>query len=243
VPAAMSELRAVTFDFWNTLVSENAGGDTRLAAWLGSLTSHGHRVEQATLERTMTDLWGWFNARWEGNEVVGPEELAGQTLAFLDVEPAPALLEEMVASLHDGHDPETMQVSPGIGDALEGLRSAGLRVGIICDVGFTPSTTLRRYLDHHGLLGHFDGWSFSDEVGCYKPDRRIFAHAAGSLDLPDDTAFAHVGDLRRTDIAGARGAGWTSVRYAGWYDDQSDLPDADVTISDHADLTAALGID
>jgi len=239
----MSAIRAVTFDFWNTLVSETGGSDTRLASWLGSLETHGHQVEQPVLERAMTDLWGWFTARWEGNEVVAPDELARQTLAFLEVEPAPALLEEMIASLHDGHDPDTMQVSPGIGDTLERLRSAGVRVGIICDVGFTPATTLRRYLDHHGLLEHFDAWSFSDEVGCYKPDLRMFRHAAGSLGLPGDSGFAHVGDLRRTDIAGARGAGWTSVRYSGWYDDRTELPDADEVIADHADLVTVLGID
>lgn len=238
----MSSIRAVTFDFWNTLVSETGGSDTRLAAWMGTLESHGHAVEQPALERAMTDLWGWFNARWEGNDVVGPDEAARQTLAFLEVEPAPALLAEMVESLHAGHDPSTMQVSPGVGEALERLRSAGVRVGIICDVGFTPSTTLRHYLDHHGLLGYFDGWSFSDEVGCYKPDPRIFAHAAASLDLADGAGFVHVGDLRRTDIAGARGAGWTSVRYSGWYDDQTELPDADLVVADHADLTEALGL-
>lgn len=235
-------IRAVTFDFWNTMISENAGGDARLGRWLGALDAHGHRVEQVVLERAMTDLWTWFNGRWEGNEVVRPDELALQTLVLLDVEPAPELIEEMVSSLHDGHDPSIMQASPGIGDALEALRSAGVRVGIICDVGFTPGATLRRYLEHHGLIGHFDGWSFSDEVGCYKPDPMIFSHAASTIGLDPMDGFAHVGDLRRTDVAGARRAGWTSVRYAGLYDDRSEHPEADIVVTSHADLPAALGL-
>lgn len=240
---AGSGLRAVTFDFWNTMIAEGHGGDARLSRWLAALDAHGHAVAQDELERAMTDLWSWFNGRWEGNEVVGPEELAHQTLRIVEVDPTEALVAEMVEVLHEGHDPGIMVTSEGIGDALERLRSADVRLGIICDVGFTPSGALRRYLDHHGLLAYFDGWSFSDEVGCYKPDARIFAHAADSLALEPPSGFAHVGDLRRTDIAGARSAGWTSVRYTGWYDDTSDLPEADVVVSSHHDLPAALGLD
>jgi len=104
------------------------------------------------------------------------------------------------------------------------------------------ATALRRYLDHHGLLQHFDGWSFSDEVGCYKPDPRIFAHARDSLGVDASVPMAHVGDLRRTDVAGARRSGWRSVRYRGFYDDDSELAEADVVIAAHSELVGALGI-
>lgn len=235
-------VKAVTFDFWNTLVSQGPGGDERVERWLATLGSNGHSVSQVQLERAMGDLWAWFNARWEGNEVVGPAELARRTLALIDVEVTTPLLDEMVAVLHEGHDPRIMQTSEGIGETLDRLRSSGVRIGIICDVGFTPGATLRTYLAHHGLLEYFDGWSFSDEVGCYKPDLKIFRHAAAEISVDDPSSTAHVGDLRRTDIAGARGAGWTSVRYAGLFDDTSDMPDADVVVTSHADLPAALGL-
>ncbi len=234
--------RAVTFDFWNTLVAEGSSADHRTDRWATALTRAGHGVGPEVMERSMTDLWSWFNGRWEGNEVVTPEDSVAQALALMEVSPSPGLVAEMVEALHAGYDPAEVQTAAGIGDALEALRSAGLRVGIICDVGLTPSTTLRGYLDHHGLLAHFDAWSFSDDVGCYKPDPRIFAHAAENLGVDDPGATAHVGDLRRTDIAGARAAGWTSVRYSGFYDDTSALAEADVVVADHRELTASLGV-
>jgi putative hydrolase of the HAD superfamily len=235
---------AVTFDFWNTLVAE--GGETRYNdradRWVGALRAAGHDMPQEVVERAMTDLWAWFNARWEDNEVVTPPMLVTRLLELVAAPHDPALAEALEATLHAGADPRLTLTAPGIGDTLEALRARGMRVGIICDVGMTPSTALRRYLDHHGLLQHFDGWSFSDEVGCYKPDRRIFDHARESLGVAPSIAMAHVGDLRRTDVAGARGAGWRSVRYTGFYDDESELEDADFVISSHSALLGVLGI-
>jgi FMN phosphatase YigB (HAD superfamily) len=239
----VSQIRAVTFDFWNTLVAEGVSADHRTDRWASALERAGHPVAPEVLERSMTDLWSWFSGRWEGNEVVTPDDAVAQALALMDVPPSSELSAEMVSALHDGYDPGQVRTAVGIGDTLEALRRAGVRVGIICDVGLTPSATLRRYLDHHGLLEHFDAWSFSDDVGCYKPDRRIFAHAADSLSVAEPAATAHVGDLRRTDVAGARGAGWTSVRYTGFFDDTSSLAEADVVVSDHGELAASLGID
>ncbi|MEZ5258385.1 MAG: HAD-IA family hydrolase [Ilumatobacteraceae bacterium] len=96
---------------------------------------------------------------------------------------------------------------------------AGVRLGIICDVGFTPSPVLRTMLERHGVLGYFDAWSFSDEVGWYKPAAQIFAHAMASLGVEAQES-AHVGDLRRTDVAGALASGMTvMVRYHGVHDD------------------------
>jgi putative hydrolase of the HAD superfamily len=97
-------------------------------------------------------------------------------------------------------------------------------------------------LEKHGLLDWFDHWSFSDEVGVYKPDRRIFDHALAGLGGIDPAEAAHIGDLRRTDIAGAKALGITAVRYTGVYDDPhvDGLPEADLVVADHAELPAAL---
>ena len=236
--AIAGPVRAITFDFWNTLIAEGSGSDHREELWTKALVSAGHQVDKTVMERAMTDLWAWFSQEWEGNRVVTPDDAVDHALQLLAVEPTTALREEMVDTLHTGYDPTLMTTAVGLGDALESLRSAGLRVGIICDVGLTPSTTLRRYLDHHGLLQHFDAWSFSDEIGCYKPDPRIFDHARDVLEVTG--AMAHVGDLRRTDVAGAHSAGWLALRYAGFFDDQSDLPEADHVVTAHADLEGLL---
>ncbi|MDQ1569191.1 MAG: putative hydrolase of the superfamily, partial [Actinomycetota bacterium] len=127
--------------------------------------------------------------------------------------------------------------------ALAALKEAGIRIGIICDVGMTPSTILREHLEKHGLLEWFDHWSFSDEVGVYKPDRRIFDHALAGLGGVEPAATAHIGDLRRTDVAGAQALGMRAVRITSVFEDEPDQgPSGDVVISSYKELLPALGL-
>lgn len=234
-------IRAITFDFWNTLIAEGAFSDHRVERWHDVMLESGHDVSEARLHEVTGELWVWFTREWEANRPVTPTQAAAETVELLGLTSDDGLISRLVEVTEEGYDPSHMRVADGVGDALEELKSAGLQVGIICDVGLTPSRRLRSYLDHHGLLRHFDHWSFSDEVGCYKPDGRIFAHAAGGLGM-SDARIAHIGDLRRTDVAGARDAGWLALRYTGFFDDTSEHhAEADVVISHHAELLEALG--
>ena len=52
-----------------------------------------------------------------------------------------------------------------------------------------------------------------------------------------------MGDLRRTDVAGARALGMRSVRIRARHDDTSELPDADHVVDSHAELAALLGVE
>lgn len=227
---------AITFDFWNTLIADSGSSDHRSERWANAFRDHGHDIDHEHLEKGLQRMWEWFVQRWEGNVIVTPEHAVDVALETFGVPADDPLRDTMVQTLHDGWPPDELAVADGIGDALERIRSAGIKVGIICDVGLTPSRTLRSYLDHHGLLEMFDHWSFSDEVGVYKPDGRIFVHAMEGLGISEPERMAHVGDLRRTDVAGARSSGWRSFRYTGFADDPSDLPEADAVVSHHAEL-------
>src|SRR5262249_29692630 len=78
---------------------------------------------------------------------------------------------------------------------------------------------------------------FSDEVGHYKPSPQIFEAALSSLEATPGAAM-HVGDLRRTDIAGAAALGMRTVRYRALHDDPGldGEVEADVLLDDHRDL-------
>lgn len=153
----------------------------------------------------------------------------------------------MHAELRDAFaaTPEHLEIPlvPGVRDVLEALDAAGIALGIICDVGFTPSIVLRANLERHGVLRHFSHWSFSDEVGTYKPDRRIFDHALSGLASEPGHAW-HLGDLRRTDIAGAKAAGMRAARIAVIHDDtdEENGPSGDVVVTEYAQLLPALGL-
>jgi putative hydrolase of the HAD superfamily len=232
---------AVTFDFWNTLVSE-LGGESMSArrdAWFHRFAALGLEVEAERIESSFAMAWSDYQVAWESNEQYTPERAGRRALAHLDLPLGPEMVDELVDIFVMATDDMQPDLCPGVAGVLAELAERAVRIGIICDVGFTPSPILRDWLESHGVLKFFSGWSFSDEVGWFKPAPQIFAHALAYLDTPAGRV-AHVGDLRRTDVAGARAAGLISVRYRGVYDNVSELPDADIVIDHHADLVASL---
>jgi putative hydrolase of the HAD superfamily len=235
---------AVTFDFWNTLLHEAPGHirDRRLDAWLGILEDAGFACERERLDAVFESSWQRYVERWHANEQFQAVEAAEGILEELGFAPPP----DVRAALDDafeaaGRDAD-LEPAPGIAACLPALRAAGLRIGIVCDVGMTSSRHLRAHLDGLGLLGWFDHWSFSDEVGAYKPSPVIFRHALDGLGVDDPARVAHVGDLRRTDIAGAQALGMTAIRYTGVFDDPTDGPEGDHVVADHGALPALLGV-
>jgi len=105
-------------------------------------------------------------------------------------------------------------VAPGLETCLRAMRTSGVPLGIVCDVGLTSSPTLRARLERLGILDAFDAWSFSDETGVFKPAPAAFLAALDPLGV-DPRDAAHIGDNERTDIAGANALGMVSVRYQG----------------------------
>jgi FMN phosphatase YigB (HAD superfamily) len=240
----MSGIEAVTFDFWNTLVVDGggAGRDHRLDVWMGVLEDAGFAVERGALDAAMATSWTTFTAAWEANRQYTHIEAAVEILEQLGYDVPPDVHDQLIASFT--YSPETMpSLTEGVGDCLRTLKDAGIRLGIICDVGMTPSTGLREILDHNGLLGLFDHWSFSDEVGAYKPSRQIFEHALAGLGGVVPSRAAHIGDLKRTDVAGALGMDMIAIRYAGAFDDAaSEGPEATFVVASHAEVPGVLGV-
>jgi putative hydrolase of the HAD superfamily len=237
---------AITFDHWNTLVYEEEGHNLshrRIDAWVARLHEEGHPIEPELLRGTFATTWEAFTVDWHAGVQRSGADAARHALSILDLPITDELHGELVEHFVDAGKEVDFPLTEGVEECLRTLKSAGLKIGIVCDVGFTPSSHLREHLERRGLLKYFDGWSFSDEVGAYKPDKLIFDHALGTLGDPPAARVAHVGDLRRTDIAGALGMGMTAVRYAGVFDDPAENgPDATFTITDYADLPELLGV-
>jgi len=243
---------AVTFDFWDTLVRTDDQGTlgarrAKLIAVLGGL---GHHVEAKVLDDAFVDAFGVYTEHWRSNRQFTARDGALHVLSLLEVELDGEELEAAIDAYANAAADIDMRLTDHVDDALHSLHARGVRLGIICDVGMTPSPVLRGWLDRASVLGLFDHWSFSDEVGWYKPAPQIFEHALAGLGVEAGRA-AHVGDLRRTDVAGAKAMGMLAVRYRGVndnadvppVDDGHDRPEGDIVLDDHADLLAALGFD
>jgi putative hydrolase of the HAD superfamily len=238
-------VRAITFDFWDTLVRSDTPAYrlARRIAVAEELARHGLPAEHDAIERAFDVVWERFDAAWALNEQFTGHHAAEAVLEALGHDPEPEVRKRIVEAYLGANGEVQTDLTPNVAATLRALKGAGLRVGIICDVGLTPSTTLRRILDRHGVLGLFDHWSFSDEVGVYKPAPEIFHHALEGLGGVDPRDAAHIGDLRRTDVAGARAMGILALRYRGVNDDDpAHGEEADVVVDDHAQLPSILGL-
>lgn len=232
---------AVTFDYWNTLVWEEAGHlrGRRVEAWAGLLEEAGFAMERALLGAVFDRSWERYVEHWTTNQQYQSVRAAEEILEHLGFEVPPHVRRELIETFTEIGRHAELHLTEGIGDCLRTLRAAGLRLGIICDVGMTPSPLLLDHLERHGLLELFDHWSFSDEVGHYKPSPVIFQHALAGLGGVAPARAVHVGDIRRTDVAGARGIGMTAVRYTGIGDDTTQTtPEAHHVVASYAELPA-----
>jgi len=244
-------LDAVTFDFWDTLVctSHGATRDARRRSLLAVLGEIGQDVPPERLDEIFEQAFAIYTEHWHANRAFTAHQGGQAVVELLDLGLTTDQDEAIVKAFVSGAAGQEHELTGNIEETLVALKERGLRLGIICDVGLTPSNVLRDYLAAHGVLDLFDHWSFSDEVGCYKPAREIFEHALAGLGGVAPGRAAHVGDLRRTDIAGAQAMGMTAVRYRGANDDPDQpgpngeaLPEGDHVIDDHTELIAALGL-
>lgn len=239
---------AVTFDYWDTIAREDTRlREVRFRAWNDILVERGHAVPSSLLRAAFDAAWYAAVDTRLTSTTFGVSEGVDVAIAVLDVERDPELAAALGNVLTDTPACHAPALEPGLVETLSILRAAGTRIGIVCNVGLTPAPTLRRYLTVRDIADAFDHSSFSDEVGARKPDAAIFRHALDGLGGVPPERAVHVGDLRRTDIAGARNLGMGTVRYRGVVDDPppADDPslDADAVIDTFTDLPPVLGFD
>lgn len=231
------EITAVTFDFWNTIarVPAETMSELRSRAVVEACAECGVEVETERLTAILAEVSYSYESSWQAGTHFHPREGAELLVGRLGLEEAAA---ELVAEafLSAGRDAD-LELSPHVAATLATLDGRGVRIGIVCDVGFTGGELLRGFLEREEVLRHFDGWAFSDEVGHYKPAAPIFEAALASLGAAPAEAM-HVGDLRRTDVAGAAALGMRTARYRALHDDPGAAgePEAEFVLDSHAEL-------
>jgi putative hydrolase of the HAD superfamily len=233
----------VTFDCWSTLIVSIDGARPharRVRALEVTASDHGQVAARPDAERALERAWALHFEHWSHGRASDARSIARGALAELGVLEESAV-EQVTAGLSDAVQPEDIRALPGARALLERLGEVDVRAALICDTGLTPGVGVRRLLDSVGLLDRLDATIFSDETGLPKPAPEIFAEALAILGVEAEDAL-HVGDLRRTDVAGARRAGLRTVRIRSAHDDESDHPEADSVVDSHVDLAGLLGL-
>jgi putative hydrolase of the HAD superfamily len=236
-------LTAVTFDFWSTLFADSRGREReelRALLLAESLRATGRRVTDRDPASALTAAWDYFDSVWVGERrTPSCAELVDAMLATLRAQLPPDALDLLVRRFERlvlEVPPEPM---PGAVTTLPQLADR-YRLAVICDTGYSPGSVLRQLLDRHGLLGYFEYTYFSNEHGVSKPDARAFLHVLEELDVRPGAA-AHVGDIQRTDIAGAQAAGMSAVHFVGANNKDVAHSTADAIVSHFEELPRALG--
>ncbi len=243
----MTPIKAVTFDFWQTLVEDSPRNlakqrARRVDAIAAILRRAGcplsARKVEAAYERSEHVLHARFWSRDRDPLIAEQVQLvldiaSPGVCAGLD----PALLAEAVTGYSDPvlHFPPDLH--PGAGEAVRALAERGVALGIVSNTGRTPGIILRQILERYDLLRHFSVISYSDEVGYRKPDPEIFRRTLAGLGAEAHHA-AHVGDNPIADVTGAQGAGMRGVHLAAG--GRPPATHADVVVTDLRHLVGRL---
>ncbi|MBA2273879.1 MAG: HAD family hydrolase [Actinobacteria bacterium] len=229
-------IRAVTYDCWGTLLKDrdfDAAMATRAKALRSVLD-----LTEGQAHALVREAWVKHDDAWKQVETFGPGRMAAYCLearGVSDDDSISSLTREFEeASMASGVEPVQ-----GALDTLQALDKAGIRRGLVCDTGFTPGRVVRDLLADAGLLDFLEVLCFSDEVGVPKPGNDIFAKALAGLGVRPPEAV-HVGDLRRTDVAGARDMGMHAARFRGVHDDLSGASEAAIVIDRHEQILEVL---
>ncbi|HEX6845245.1 MAG TPA: HAD family hydrolase [Actinomycetota bacterium] len=241
----MSEVRGVTFDFWDTLVGVDPGRgirDAQIAAFAAILEEDGQARPGHALAEAFDANWDAFEVAWARNTgQYTPGDATDFIVGRLGVHLHPVLRDALVATFARTGELAALHPSPGSHECLEKLAAAGLKLGIVCDVGLILSPVLRKRLHDFDLLRFFDGWSFSDETDVFKPRPEAYRVALDEMGVAPEQA-AHIGDNPATDVAGARALGMRAYRYAGIMDRGDGDVTPDAVVDDLRDLPALLGL-
>jgi HAD superfamily hydrolase (TIGR01549 family) len=221
----VNDLRAITFDFGNTLVPFPLGSTSdvlgltarRLAPVLG--------VDEAGFVRA----WDEERTRQFAIDVplgleADSEVRAARVLARLRGCPAPApdvawesadplgYLEpgelEAIVETYAGFFVAETPVPAGV-EPMLGRLAGRFRLGIVSN--WPLAIAIERFVEAAGWSRHLRAVVVSQRVGAIKPLPAIFEAAARDLGLASGPSILHVGDDPGADVAGAHRVGWRAA--------------------------------
>lgn len=213
-------VRAITIDFWGTLLVDPPSSDNRYKArrlrdFENILAGVGVRVSSSALDRSYEGSAVYLSRIWARHRDVPVTDHVRAILGGVDSSLPDRLSADVLAALVNAYSRPALIVPPAVDDgalkALSALRGEGYTLVVVSNTMRTPGATLRKVLEGFGLLHCFAHIVFSDEVGVRKPDPAIFRGALQAVGGDPATAI-HVGDDGVLDVGGARAAGMRVIQ-------------------------------
>ena len=211
----------VTFDLWNTLISNQPQDHDRYrqARVEGTgriLLEYGTTFSLDQWSKAYDEGFERYKQIWKQNSDLSTEEQLKIMLELLPGEKPKTISADLMGKLIEAYTIPLLLYPPpmmeGAGKTLKQIKNEKYKLGLICNTGRTPGKTIRILLEQMGMMNSFDVITFSDEFRIRKPDPRIFHHTLAQLkSLPRESL--HVGDVVELDVLGAKNAGMYSVHF------------------------------
>ncbi len=214
-------IKAITFDFWDTLVFDDSDEPKRAALGLGSkaetrlqlltaeIRQHNPAISPDQIEAAFAYANGRFHTYWKTLHITpNVASRLSEAYTWLGIDLTPGF-HELVYAVEFMEVEISPNFLPGVADTLATLAQR-CKLGLISDTIHTPGRGLRQMLQRAGLLAYFSHWVFSDEAGASKPDTAVFEQAAAGLNVAYNE-LVHIGDHESNDIAGPLAMGMKAI--------------------------------
>ena len=242
-----SAIEGITFDLWNTLIVDVAGGGVARAKKRIDATTHilSEYGVDCTKEKVAKVYWD-SQQKFENVRIRGLDTAFDvQFDDFLDsIEPglSKSLVAEGKERVSERHLHAFLEHPPalmaGVLETLSTLTDEGYKIALICNSGTTPGSLARKFLADIGIAQYLRHFTFSDEEGLAKPAPSLFLDTLQVLGVQAESSV-HVGDRPETDILGAQRVGMRAVLIGGAsWDHVPATPDA--CVAQLAELPGAL---
>ena len=209
-------LRALTFDYWDTLYEGGALPErvalrrTAVGALLGA---YGRAMPEEQL-RALYEESGEEAERWWSEEQRGytTSDRLRWILERAAIEPREGC--QHMAAAADAVDNALLMLPPAmLAGAWSTLRTLARQftLAVISDTGFASGRAQDRLLEKDAARELFAATIYSMDVGLAKPSPEIFASAVQTLGIAPGEIL-HIGDNERTDVRGALAAGFRAIR-------------------------------
>ncbi len=240
------EIKAVTFDLWDTVFIDDSDEPKRKAKGLNPKPIERRNLVQIFLEKQQTLSRDVIDIAYDTVDAAFRHVWYGQNITWTVRERLSVLLKGLGSELPENDIKELVRrhedmeldiqpdLAPGISNALAKLHGK-YRLGVISDTIFSPGRALRQLLDGYGILKYFDAFVFSDEIGCAKPTPIVFENVAKSLGV-ETSQIVHIGDREEKDVDGPHAVGAKAVFTTVVKDRGSRSSKAEAICNDYGDL-------
>ena len=246
----MGDIKAITFDLWDTLVIDDSDeakraeqglrskfDERRHLLWEALNTTEPIGLETVRLAYNVGDAA--FNKVWKEQHITW--HIAERLRVILNGL-GRELPNETFNAVVRAHEEMEVDIPPdAMPDAVPVLERLARRykLCIVSDAIVSPGSCLRRLLENHGLAKFFNGFAFSDEVGHSKPHRSMFESAAGQLGV-EISEMLHIGDRDHNDVKGPQQLGMKAILFTASRDVDKTNTSADAICESFDKLEAAI---